>query len=192
MVPEPELTAAEIKNLPDEALVSAFAIAEKRQSIFYEIVRRYKEKVYYHVRRILVDHDDADDAAQTTFIRVWENLAAFRGDSALYSWIYRIATNEALTLMRKKRPNLSLDESESEMNKLVDNGGYMNGDEVERKLQKVLLTLPDKQKLVFQLKYFEDLTYNQIAEITGTSVGALKASYFHAVKKVEELIARSI
>ncbi|MBS3913514.1 MAG: RNA polymerase sigma factor [Bacteroidetes bacterium] len=157
-----------------------------------EIVHRYKEKVYYHIRRILLDHDDTDDAAQNTFIRVWENLGSFRNECALYSWIYRIATNEALTLLRKKRNNTSLEAVNVELSKLIDSGAYLSGDEIERKLQKMLLTLPDKQKLVFQLKYFEDLNYEQISEITGTSVGALKASYFHAVRKIEEFLKREI
>ncbi len=177
--------------MPDQALVQAFANGQP-QAAFYEIVRRYKEKVYHHVRRIVIDHDDADDAAQTTFIRVWENLGNFRGESALFSWIYRIATNEALTLLRKKRPNMDLDAAAVEMSGLIDQGSFMNGDELQRKLQKILLTLPEKQRLVFHMKYFDDLSYEQIADITGTSVGALKASYFHAVRKVEEQIQRML
>lgn len=176
----------------DGSLVFAFKQQGRQEAVFYEIMRRYKEKVYYHVRRIVVDHDDADDAAQTTFIRVWENLGSFRGDCALFSWIYRIATNEALTLLRKKRPGVDIDTVASELADLVDHGSYISGDELARKLQKILLTLPDKQRLVFQMKYYEDLTYEQMAEITGTSVGALKASYFHAVRKIEEQIQRSI
>lgn len=177
--------------MPDQALVQAFANGQS-QAAFYEIVRRYKERVYHHVRRIVIDHDDADDASQTTFIRVWENLGNFRGDSALFSWIYRIATNEALTLLRKKRPNMDLDSAAAEMSGLIDQGSFMNGDELQRKLQKILLTLPEKQRLVFHMKYFDDLSYEQIADITGTSVGALKASYFHAVRKVEEQIQRML
>ena len=179
-------------EVSEEALVAAFVANHDRHRVFMEIVRRYKERVYHHIRRILVDHDDTDDAAQNTFIRVWENLGTFRFECALYSWIYRIATNEALTLLRKKRNNLSLEEVSAEMGRLIDSGAYLSGDEIQRKLQKALLTLPEKQKLVFQLKYFEDLHYEQISEITGTSVGALKASYFHAVRKIEQLLGRGI
>lgn len=179
-------------DFSEAALVAAFVANTDRHRVFMEIVHRYKEKVYYHIRRILLDHDDTDDAAQNTFIRVWENLGSFRNECALYSWIYRIATNEALTLLRKKRNNTSLEAVNVELSKLIDSGAYLSGDEIERKLQKMLLTLPDKQKLVFQLKYFEDLNYEQISEITGTSVGALKASYFHAVRKIEEFLKREI
>jgi RNA polymerase sigma factor (sigma-70 family) len=179
-------------DISEEALIAAFVANNNRHRVFMEIVHRYKEKVYYHIRRIVVDHDDADDASQNTFIRVWENLAGFRNECALYSWIYRIATNEALTLLRKKRNHLGLDEANAEMGRLIDSGAYLSGDEIQRKLQKHLLTLPEKQKLVFQLKYFEDLTYEQMAEVTGTSVGALKASYFHAVRKIEQLMNREI
>lgn len=178
--------------MSDQGLVSAFTIAGQQQTIFYEIVKRYKERIYHHVRRILIDHDDADDAAQTTFIRVWENLANFRGDSALFSWIYRIATNEALTLLRKKKPNVDLETAAAEMAVQMDTGGNINGDEIQRMLQKAILLLPEKQRLVFHMKYFDELTYEQISDITGTSVGALKASYFHAVHKIEDQIKRML
>lgn len=181
-----------LKQMQDAALVAVFQDGSLVREAFDEIVGRYKERVYHHVRRIVIDHDDADDAAQNTFIRVWQNLGTFRGDSALFSWIYRIATNEALTLLRRKKPNLDMDSAAAELSALVDAGDHQNGDEIARKLQKALLTLPEKQRLVFHMKYFDDLTYDQIAEITGTSVGALKASYFHAVRKIEARIEREI
>jgi len=181
-----------IPNLTDAELAAAFADPGRRQAVFGEIVSRFKERVYNHVRRILIDHDDADDAAQNTFIRVWENLATFRGDSALFSWIYRIATNEALAQLRKKRPNVDLETASKEMANMVDSGPYISGDEIQRKLQKAIVTLPEKQRLVFHMKYFDELSYEQIGEITGTSIGALKASYFHAVHKIEEIIKRNI
>ena len=181
-----------IPNLTDAELAATFADPGRRQAVFGEIVSRFKERVYNHVRRILIDHDDADDAAQNTFIRVWENLATFRGDSALFSWIYRIATNEALAQLRKKRPNVDLETASKEMANMVDSGPYISGDEIQRKLQKAIVTLPEKQRLVFHMKYFDELSYEQIGEITGTSIGALKASYFHAVHKIEEIIKRNI
>lgn len=144
--------------------------------------------MYFHIRRIVLSHDDADDAAQTTFIKVWENLSTFRGDSALFSWIYRIATNEALRVLKSKKPGISMHELTEELADLIDHSVVMDGDEIQKRLQKELLRLPDKQRIVFHLKYFDDLTYEKIAEITGTSIGALKASYFHAVKKLENLL----
>jgi RNA polymerase sigma factor (sigma-70 family) len=182
----------DLPQLHDSELAAAIQTYSDRQAVFMEIVRRFKVKVYHHVRRIVIEHDDADDAAQTTFIRVWENLATFRGDCALYTWIYRIATNEALMLLRKKRGHLSLENASLELGQIIDSGAYISADEIQRKLQKALLHLPEKQRLVFHLKYFADLTYEQMSEVTGTSVGALKASYFHAVKKIEEQIQRAI
>lgn len=174
--------------VPDEELVRLFHSTPSNHSVFYEIVRRYKQKVYFHIRRIVLSHDDADDAAQTTFIKVWENLSTFRGDSALFSWIYRIATNEALRVLKSKKPGISMHELTEELADLIDHSVVMDGDEIQKRLQKELLRLPDKQRIVFHLKYFDDLTYEKIAEITGTSIGALKASYFHAIKKLENLL----
>lgn len=176
----------------DEDLVKAFQEGRDAEAAFFEIVRRYKQKVYFHCRKMLIDHDDADDAAQNTFIRVWENLAAFRNDSKLYSWIYRIATNEALSVLRRKKPGISLDDALPEMAELVDRDPWMDGDHIQRRLQQALTSLPFKQKLVFVLKYFEEMTYDEISEVTETSVGALKASYFHAVRKLEEILQRPV
>jgi RNA polymerase sigma-70 factor (ECF subfamily) len=179
-------------NLSDVALIQAFRAEASKNAAFSEIVKRYKVRIYHHVRRILIEHDDADDAAQNAFILVWQNLANFRGDCALFSWIYRIATNEALGILRKRRPNLNLEAAAAEMAQIVDSGNLINGDSIQRELQKAVLLLPEKQRIVFHMKYFDDLTYEQIAEITGTSIGALKASYFHAVKKIEEQIKKII
>lgn len=181
----------DFKILTDEQLAAAFSEPNDLHAVFMEVVSRFKERVYFHVRRILIDHDDANDAAQNTFIRVWQNLNKFRGDCALFSWIYRIATNEALMILRKKRGHLSLEDAAHELTAVVDEGAYINGDEIERTLLKAVVGLPEKQRIVFQLKYFDELTYDQISEITGTSVGALKASYFHATKKLEEKINRT-
>lgn len=145
------------------------------------------------VRNIVVSHEDADDAAQNTFIKVWENLDQFRNESALYTWIYRIATNEALNILRKRKPNLSLDDlGEAFFNEHSTETLWMDANETEIQLQIAINSLPVKQKLVFCLRYFEDLSYQQISSITETSEGALKASYFHAVKKIEEFLKHSI
>lgn len=145
------------------------------------------------VRNIVVSHEDADDAAQNTFIKVWENLDQFRNESALYTWIYRIATNEALNILRKRKPNLSLDDlGETFFDEHSTETLWMDANETEIQLQIAINSLPVKQKLVFCLRYFEDLSYQQISSITETSEGALKASYFHAVKKIEEFLKHSI
>ena len=139
---------------------------------------------------MVIDHDDANDLVQEIFIKIWKNLGSFREDAKLFTWIYRIATNETLSFLRKKSRRFFLpigDVSEELMGRL-DEGVLVDGDEVQMKLQKAVLRLPDKQRLVFNMKYFDELKFDEIAEITETSVGALKASYHHAVKKIEEFI----
>lgn len=172
-------------SLSDSELVMAFQQSDLRDQAFREVVRRYHKTVYYHVRHLLLSHDDADDAAQNTFIRIWENLDGFRGDSQLKSWIYRVSTNEALNLLRKRKPNIDFDEAQPEMADCLSEPTYMDEQGIEKQLQKALCYLPYKQKLVFVLRYFEDLDYALIGELTNTSVGALKSSYHHAVKKLE-------
>ena len=134
--------------------------------------------------------EEAKDLLQETFVKVWKNINNFRADSQIYTWIYRIATNECLNFLKKKRNRffLPIVDVESELNNKLDNSPYINGDEIQMKLQKALLKLPDKQRLVFNMKYFDEMKYEEIAEITGTSIGSLKASYHHAVKKIEEIL----
>ena len=149
---------------------------------------QYKERTYWHIRRILLDHEDANDIVQDTFVKVWKNLDSFRGDSSLFSWIYRIATNESLNFLRKmkNKSTVPIDKVEYLLVNKLDDNSMMSGDEIERKLQHSLLKLPEKQRLVFNMRYFEDLKYQEISDILGTSVGGLKASYHHAIKKIEE------
>jgi len=150
---------------------------------FTQLVEIYQKPLYAHIRRMVGNHDDADDVLQNTFIKVWRYAAGFKGDSALFTWLYRIATNEALGFIRAQKPAM-----ESEINKEIQPAGNTDGpdgDEISRKLAAALLTLPEKQRQVFDLKYFSEMTYEEISIITGTSVGGLKASYFHAVKKIE-------
>lgn len=175
----------------DLELVRQFKDERTRNYALHLIIKKYEQKVYWHIRKILIDHDDTDDALQTTFIKVWENLANFREDSKLYTWIYRIATNEALALLKKKRTKffLPIVDVEAELSSKIDNGDSYSGDEIERKLQKALLKLPEKQRVVFNMKYFDDMKYEDMSEVLGTSVGALKASYHHAVKKIEKFLA---
>ena len=157
---------------------------------FNLLVRKYQEQVYMHIRRLVINHADADDIVQDTFVKVWENLNNFRAESNLYTWIYRIATNEALTFLKKKKRKYSFTAIDyySTLAKTLEDDNYYNGDEIQLLLQKALLTLPDKQRLVFNMKYYDELKYEEISDIVGTSVGALKASYHIATKKIEKFI----
>lgn len=154
------------------------------------LVRVYQQKVYWLARKMVIDHDDADDVTQEVFIKVHRSIGTFREDSQLFTWLYRIATNECLTFLNKKRRRffLPLEDVGSELAAKIDSSPSIGGDEIQKKLQKALLTLPDKQRLVFNLKYFEEMPYEEMAAVTGTSEGALKASYHHAVKKIEEFL----
>ncbi|MCX2745253.1 sigma-70 family RNA polymerase sigma factor [Mangrovivirga sp. M17] len=158
---------------------------------FSVILTNYKERIYWHIRKMVIDHDDSDDITQDTFIKVYENLEKFKGDSDLFTWIYRIATNECLKFLRKKKRAsiFSFSSLESELNNSLTSSVYVDGNEVEIKLQKALLKLPDKQRLIFNMKYFDNMSYEEISSITETSVGGLKASYHHAVKKIKKYIS---
>ncbi|MCC9016396.1 MULTISPECIES: RNA polymerase sigma factor [Flavobacterium] len=158
-----------------------------QNTAFQKLVSDYQKPLYSHIRNIVLNHDDTDDVLQNTFVKVFQYLKNFKGESKLFSWMYRIATNEALTFLSQKA-KLNGITSEALQNKAIDNlkaDVYFEGDEIQIKLQKAIVTLPEKQQLVFKMKYFEELKYEEIAEILGTSVGALKASYHHAVKKIE-------
>ncbi|MBS9463813.1 RNA polymerase sigma factor [Flagellimonas sp. 389] len=171
----------------EEALVKELKQKDSQAKAFEVLVNTYKERLYWHIRRIVLNHDDADDVLQNTFIKVYKNIDGFKGDSKLYSWIYRIATNEALTFLKRKSKKLGVSD-EGLKTALVENlqsDVYFEGDEIQLKLQKALATLPDKQKLVFTMKYFQEMKYEEISEVLETSVGALKASYHLAVKKIE-------
>lgn len=154
------------------------------------LVRTYQQRVYWHVRKMVIDHDDADDITQEVFIKIHKAIETFREDSQLFTWIYRIATNECLNFLNKKRRRffLPIEDIEPQLAAKLDSSDMISGDEIQRKLQKAVLQLPDKQRLVFNMKYFDDLSYEDMSEITKTSVGALKASYHHAVRKIEDYL----
>jgi RNA polymerase sigma factor (sigma-70 family) len=173
------------QRIDDSQLVSYFSKSEHVESVFRELIRRYQKQVYQYVRNMLLSHDDADDVTQNVFIKVWQNLANFRGDSKLSTWIYRIASNETITFIRKRKPNVDFDEAMPELADYLIEDMNLSSHDIEVKLQRALCYLPYKQKLVFVLKYYEDLSYDEIADLTQTSVGALKSSYHHAVKKIE-------
>ncbi len=177
--------------MEDKELLERFKNPESKNFAFNQLVRKYQEKIYWITRKMVVDHDDANDLTQNVFIKVWKNLDSFKGTSQLYTWIYRIATNESLTFLKKKRRRffVSVADVENELSNKIDTSHNIDGDEIALKLEKAILTLPDKQRLVFNMKYFEELKYQQIAEITDTSIGSLKASYHHAVKKIEQILS---
>ncbi|MGS2760713.1 RNA polymerase sigma factor [Sinomicrobium sp. M5D2P9] len=176
----------------DSTLVHQLKDSDTREQAFRELVSLYKERLYWHIRRTVIDHDDADDVLQNTFIKIYRNIDKFKGESSLFSWMYRIAINESITFLNAKAKRKGIDNSELQES-LVANlhaDTYFNGDDIQRKLQQAIAKLPEKQKLVFNMKYFEGVTYEEMSEILDTSVGALKASYHHAVKKIEHFLTR--
>jgi len=178
--------------MDDAIILEKFADEKTRDEAFSLLLEKYQQKIYWHVRRFVLDHEDANDLVQDIFLKVWKNLDKFRADAQLYTWIYRIASNECITFLNRKKHAASVsldDENSSYLADSLTETSYFNGDQVQLKLQKALLTLPDKQRLVFNMKYFDDLKYDEISEILGTSVGALKASYHLAVKKIEKFLS---
>jgi RNA polymerase sigma factor (sigma-70 family) len=176
--------------LEDHEILLKFQDPASRNLAFNQLVRKYQQKVYWHVRKMVIDHADADDLTQDVFVKVWKHLGAFRQDAQLFTWIYRIATNECLSFLQSKRRKffLPLNDIGAELAAKLEADPAVAGDEIELKLQKAILRLPDKQRLVFNLRYYDEMPYEQMAEITGTSVGALKASYHHAVRKIEDYV----
>lgn len=165
----------------------------KTQNVAFErLLADFKRPLYSHIRNIVLNHDDADDVLQNTFVKVYQNLKNFKGESKLYSWVYRIATNESISFINAKAKRNG-QTSEAFQQKQVENlhaDDYFDGDAVQLKLQKAIVALPEKQQLIFKMKYFQEMKYEEISEILGTSVGGLKASYFHAVKKIEDFMQK--
>jgi RNA polymerase sigma factor (sigma-70 family) len=178
--------------LEDKDLLEKIKNPETSSYGFNLLVRAYQQRVYWHVRKMVIDHDDADDLTQEVFIKVHKAIGSFREDSQLFTWIYRIATNECLTFLNKKRRRffLPLEDVGKELSDKLDTSPEISGEDIQKKLQKAILTLPDKQRLVFNMKYFDDLSYEAMSEITDTSIGALKASFHHAVKKIEDFLTQ--
>lgn len=177
------------KELPreDTDLVDRLRQPATCREAFNEVMRRYSEPLYWQIRRMVESHDDANDILQNTFFKAWQSVEGFRGDAKLSTWLYKIALNESITFLAKerKRLNISIDDEESHLVNLIESDEYVDGDELALKLRKAIATLPEKQRLVFNMKYYDEMKYEQMSEILGTSVGALKASYHLAVKKIE-------
>ena len=174
----------------EKLLVAQLKQSDTQEQAFRNLMSLYKERLYWHIRKIVLSHDDADDVLQNTFIKVFKNIHAFNQKSKLYSWMYRIATNEAITFINKKASKQQVDlcELQFKMTENLEDDSFFTGDEIQLLLQKAIVTLPQKQQLVFNMKYFDEMKYTDISEILDTSVGALKASYHHAVKKIETYI----
>lgn len=173
--------------MDDKDLLSLYKEG-KRETAFNLIVKKYGERLYWHIRKMVICHEDADDLAQNTFVKAWHALPEFREESRLYTWLYRIATNEVLTFLKRKklRNFISLTEVSRQLENSLESDSFFNGDEVQKALYKAIVKLPEKQRLVFNMRYFEEMKYEEISEILGTSVGALKASYHHAHQKIQD------
>lgn len=178
----------------DQDLLAEFKNESSREKAFTKIIQKFQEKLYWHIRRMVVNHEDANDVLQNTFIKAWNYLDGFRGDSNLYTWLYRIGTNETLTFLEKekKRKSISLsDDDNSPIYKLRAEPGF-DANKLEWKLQEAIQSLPEKQRIVFSLRYYDEMPYEQMSQVLETSTGALKASYHHAVKKVEAYIKKAL
>lgn len=177
-------------QIDDKELLFQFRQPETKERAFTAIIKKYQEKLYWHVRRMVVDHEDANDVLQNMFIKVWNALDNFREDSQLYTWMYRIATNEALTFLdqQKRRSAVSLSDVESGLSNKIKADSNFDANKLEWKLQLAIQQLPEKQRIVFNLRYFDEMPYEEMSRVLETSEGALKASYHHAAKKIEEFI----
>lgn len=174
----------------DKDLLELFKETESKEKAFTAIIKKYQEKLYWHIRRMVIDHEDANDVLQNMFIKVWNGLGNFREDSQLYTWLYRIATNESLTFIeqQKKRTSVSLSDVESGLSNKIKAEKNFDANRLEWKLQLAIQQLPEKQRIVFNLRYYDEMPYEEMSRVLETSEGALKASYHHAVKKVEAFI----
>lgn len=180
-------------NYSDDDLIKLYEESSNPNYAFNLLVEQYKERLYWLIRKIVISHDDTDDVLQNTFIKVWNGLSKFRKESKLYTWLYRIATNEALAFLKKKRTRffLPIVDVEGKMYESLETDAYFSGDDAQLELQKALLKLPEKQRIVFNLRYFEEMKYEEMSQVLDTSVGALKASYHHAVKKIEKDLSKN-
>ena len=179
-----------MEHYSDDKLLDLFRDEKSRNFAYNLIVRKHQERLYWHIRRMVIVHEDADDVLQNTLIKAWKGLLNFKEEAKLYTWLYRIASNEAITFLNKKKKRffIPINDVAHELTNHLESDESFSGDQIQLKLQKAILTLPEKQRLVFNMKYFDDMKYAEISEILETSVGGLKASYHHAVKKIEKYI----
>lgn len=180
-------------NFNEEEILEQLRNPDTQRQGFAHLVNEYSERLYWQIRKMVYSHDDANDILQDVFIKAWLNIEKFRGDAKLSTWLYKIAINESITFINRSKAklNLSIDDTDSFLIDKLEGDEYFDGDEAQLLLQKAIVTLPEKQRLVFQMKYFNEMKYDEMSDILGTSVGALKASYHHAVKKVESFLKES-
>jgi RNA polymerase sigma factor (sigma-70 family) len=178
------------EQIDDKELLFLFKNEATKESAYTRIIKKYQEKLYWHIRRMVIEHEDANDVLQNMFIKVWKGLGNFREDSQLYTWLYRIATNESLTFLQqqKKRRAISLDSEDNFLSNKLEADKNFDANKLEWKLQLAIQQLPEKQRAVFNLRYYEEMPYEEMSRVLETSEGALKASYHHAVKKIEDYI----
>jgi RNA polymerase sigma factor (sigma-70 family) len=177
--------------MTDRELLEMMQNPEKRNAGVSQFIRQFQKPVYYYIRRMVLSHDDADDLTQTVFVKAWKGLDGFRGDSKLSTWLYRIAHNESVSFLRSSKRIMDVDVADVEhaLGSALQSDVLYSGDDIQAKLQMAIATLPEKQKSVFIMRYYDELKYEEMSEITGTSAGALKASYHHAVQKIESFLA---
>jgi RNA polymerase sigma-70 factor, ECF subfamily len=182
-----------LAQVDDKTILELFKDDKTRNTALTHLISKYQQRLYWHIRKIVISHDDSDDVLQNTFIKIWKGLENFKEESQLFTWLYRIATNEALTLLRQKQKmqTSSIHPIEYELSKNLESDEYFTGDEIQLKLQQAILTLPEKQRLVFNMRYYDETPYEEMSQILDTSVGALKASYHIAAKKIEELLVNA-
>jgi len=182
--------------IQEKQLLAQLQQEDTRREAFDRLIRLYQQMLYYHIRRMVIDHEDADDVLQNTLLKAWKNIDRFRGDAALRTWLYRIATNEALTFLNKKKKMVKTDVEniEDDMRHSLDWGGgrYISGEEIQLKLQAAIATLPERQRLVFNMRYFDEMKYEEISKVLEVSVGGLKANFHHAVKKIEKYLRERV
>lgn len=180
-----------MEHIDEKELTAGLQDPNRRKTVFEKVVRIFSEPLYRQIRRMVLDHDDANDVLQNTFIKAWTNLDQFKGEAKFSTWIYRISINETLNFLQRQKEKISLDEekSQSVASRLMSDE-YFDGDETEAQLQQAIAELPEKQRIVFQMKYYEEMKYEDMSELLQTSVGALKASYHHAVKKISDFFER--
>jgi len=172
----------------DDELIDRFRNESSRSEAFSVMVTRYRERLYWHIRKMVIVHEDADDVLQNSFLKAWKGLDTFKGEAQLYTWLYRIATNESINFLNQKRNRnmVPLEDAEYLLSQSLHHDEYFSGDDLQKQLQQAILSLPEKQRIVFNMRYFDEVPYDEMSEILGTSAGALKASYHHAVKKIKD------
>lgn len=179
-----------MQDYTDQEILEMFRDESSRNNAVHFMIKKYQKRLYWHIRKIIIDHDDTDDVLQNTFIKAWKGMENFKEESKFYTWLYRIATNESISFLRQKKQSnhVSIDTIEDQLSKNLESDSFFKGDEIQLKLQRAILTLPEKQRIVFNMRYYDETPYDQMSEILETSASALRTSYHLAAQKVEEFL----